>query len=46
MVAEQPERDAVGQLAMTVNELSIGVEVALRGTPDKLAVIDIRRSRA
>jgi hypothetical protein len=49
MVAEQPQRDTVGQLAVTIDEFAVGVDIALLGSPDEVAVIDFcshRHSRA
>jgi hypothetical protein len=49
MVAEQPQRDTVGQLAVTIDEFTVGVDIALLGSPDEVAVIDFcshRHSRA
>jgi hypothetical protein len=41
MVAEQPQRDPVGQLAVTVDEFAVGVDVAFLGTPDEVVVTDV-----
>jgi hypothetical protein len=49
MVAEQPQRDTVGHLAVTVHELGVGIDVAFPGTLDEIGVVDVcsqRRSRA
>ena len=42
VVAEQPQRNPVRQPAVTVNELGVGVEVALLGALDEVGVIDVR----
>lgn len=40
MVAEQPQCDPVGQLAVTVYELGVGIDVAFPGSLDEVAVVD------
>jgi hypothetical protein len=49
MVAEQPQRDTVSQLAVPVDEFGVGIDVAFPGTLDEVGVVDLcchRRSRA
>jgi len=41
MVAQQPQRDTVGQLAVTVHELGVGIDVAFPRTPDEVGVVDL-----
>jgi hypothetical protein len=41
MVTEQPQRDPVGQLAVTVYELGVGIDVTFSGSLDEVAVVDI-----
>lgn len=42
MVAEQPQRDPVGQPAVPVNKFGICIEIALPGPPDEIAVLSFR----
>jgi hypothetical protein len=41
MVAEQPQRHPVGEQAVTVDEISVRVNIAFLGPPDQVGVVDL-----
>ena len=42
MVAEEPQRDPVGQPAIPVDKFGIRIQIALPGPPDEIAVLSFR----
>jgi hypothetical protein len=42
MVAEEPQRDPVGQPAVPVNKFGICIEIAFLGPPDEIVVFSFR----